>query len=611
MLLYKLFPDILTLKQLGCMTSFLPSFSLQNILSGLGLLAALAVSETAGAQIVTSVSNNLVATGDNITLTGNGLANVSQVLLDGQPLVVSNKNNAALTVTIPKGASSGYLRLITSSSSMVLATVRIRVKRASSSANAASNTVITMPSISAYSTPVVTDLDLDGRVDLLLGDEDGNLWNFEQSTNGSFPSTGTKLTSSGKKAYGMPVANFAKPAVTDLDGDGKLDLLVGTGTDQGVMRFEQLGGTNSSTSFGPGELLTNGSTAIVSSADYPKPAITDLDGDGLLDLLLGDDSGRIARYEQQGPTGTAATAFASLGFLTNNFASTIDVGYTSKPIVLDWDGNGLLDMLVGNYNGTVVRYEQAQANGVTFVSKGDMTTNGSAAINAGAYSAPAVTDLDNNGQMDLLVGNYSGSISRFEQGVAAPVTPLPVVLVAFTGQVVAGGNQLVWATAQEVNSARFVVEVSVNGEVFAAVAALDAAGNSSSLTTYVYLDATAAALAAGRRYYRLRQDDLDGKVSYSPVVSVRRAAGAEDVSKFSAYPNPFVDKLLVALPGQAEPQATALTLSTLAGRPVYATRLELAAAPQALPGLPELPAGIYLLRLTTAEGTSTQKLTRE
>ena len=110
----------------------------------------------------------------------------------------------------------------------------------------------------------------------------------------------------------------------------------------------------------------------------------------------------------------------------------------------------------------------------------------------------------------------------------------------------------------------------------------------------------------------MRQEDLDGAVSYSPVVALNRAAaGASAISKPEAYPNPFADRLTVALPGQAEAQATTVTLLTLAGRPVYMAKLDLSAAPQALSNLPALAAGTYILRLATATGSSSQKVVRQ
>ena len=151
----------------------------------------------------------------------------------------------------------------------------------------------------------------------------------------------------------------------------------------------------------------------------------------------------------------------------------------------------------------------------------------------------------------------------------------------------AAGNRLAWSTAQEVKSASFVVEASADGKEFAAVAELAAAGNSTSARSYEYLDASAAAQAAARRYYRLRQVDLDGTVAYSPVVALSRSVAT--AAALEAYPNPFADKLTVALPGRFEAQAASVQLFTLAGRPVYGTTLALSAAPQALPELPECP----------------------
>nr|NQU91119.1 VCBS repeat-containing protein [Bacteroidota bacterium] len=70
------------------------------------------------------------------------------------------------------------------------------------------------------------------------------------------------------------------------------------------------------------------------------PAINDIDGDGLLDLLVGQKIGGIHHYEQ---IGTNSTSFT---LITSTFNS-IDVGYRLSPTLVDIDGDGLLDLLVG------------------------------------------------------------------------------------------------------------------------------------------------------------------------------------------------------------------------------------------------------------------------
>lgn len=101
---------------------------------------------------------------------------------------------------------------------------------------------------------------------------------------------------------------------------------------------------------------------------------------------------------------------------------------------------------------------------------------------------------------------------RYEQ---TQLAALPVTLTAFTGQAMARANVLRWATASEKNSARFVIERATGAEF--------AAGSSSSALSYGFADATG--LAVGTVYYRLRQEDLDGTVTYSLVVAIVRAAG--------------------------------------------------------------------------------------
>jgi hypothetical protein len=111
---------------------------------------------------------------------------------------------------------------------------------------------------------------------------------------------------------------------------------------------------------------------------------------------------------------------------------------------------------------------------------------------------------------------------------------LPVELLAFEAAYLPGqGTHLSWTTASEKNSAAFVVESqeAASAGTWQDVARVAAAGTSPTTRTYSALDSQPL---AGTRYYRLRQLDLDGTVTYSPVRAVQGAAQAT----LAAYPNP-------------------------------------------------------------------------
>ena len=250
---------------------------------------------------------------------------------------------------------------------------------------------------------------------------------------------------------------------------------------------------------------------------------------------------------------------------------------------------------------------------MTFVDKGTVAyTSTNTAIKVGTngtdnnYAAPAIGDLDGNGIEDLVMGSNDGAIMRFEQAIVTP-RPLPVVLTAFGGEATAAGVQLAWATAQEKNSAFFAVERSLDGKTFGTLTEVAAAGNTTTARHYGYLDATAT---AGTRYYRLRQVDQDGTTAYSGIVAVSVPATASAPVRAEAFPNPFADALYLSLPAGSEAQLARVVLTTAAGQPVYSGQLQLQATPQALPALPTLAPGIYVLRLATAGGTTTLRVVR-
>jgi len=158
--------------------------------------------------------------------------------------------------------------------------------------------------------------------------------------------------------------------------------------------------------------------------------------------------------------------------------------------------------------------------------------------------------------------------------------PLPVSLVRFTAQrQPSGAVALAWTTASELNSLRFEVERSLDGQHFATVGELAAAGSSATARSYAFTDGAAA---AGRLYYRLRQLDRDGTAHYSAVATV---AGG---SAFSAYPNPWVGPALQLQLGATPTGPITCTLHNAAGQLVLRTQLPAATtvlqAPSLAPG---------------------------
>jgi hypothetical protein len=113
----------------------------------------------------------------------------------------------------------------------------------------------------------------------------------------------------------------------------------------------------------------------------------------------------------------------------------------------------------------------------------------------------------------------SGGLSNF----IPRNTTLPVALTDFKASKQHNAVLLQWQTASEQNSASFIIERSADGKDFDAIGNVRAAGNSTTNKSYRYEDASPL---KGNNYYRLKQVDADGKISYSDVRSINFATEA-------------------------------------------------------------------------------------
>ncbi|TGE15320.1 T9SS type A sorting domain-containing protein [Hymenobacter elongatus] len=195
-------------------------------------------------------------------------------------------------------------------------------------------------------------------------------------------------------------------------------------------------------------------------------------------------------------------------------------------------------------------------------------------------------------------GAKRGGVKRFSPfGVASRGGGvLPVELTAFAARRAAATVVCAWATASETNSAYFLVERSTNARDFAEIGRLASAGTSSQRHSYSFTDAQPP---AGHTYYRLRQVDADGTTAFSPVVAV---SGGSQQAEFSVTPNPGAGPYELWTNFRETTQLRGVVLNALGQQVVQFNKPIAAGAARTRFTLDSQPAGVYMVRLLTANG---------
>jgi hypothetical protein len=173
----------------------------------------------------------------------------------------------------------------------------------------------------------------------------------------------------------------------------------------------------------------------------------------------------------------------------------------------------------------------------------------------------------------LFIDNWTSNTTPFtidftlSGGASLDCTPiaLPLEINRFEGEILDNSNVINWTTASEHNNAFFTLERSRNGMDFETLAIIEGAGNSTSEKNYERVDYDPYPSIT---YYRLKQNDFDGKFAYSQTIALSRSITTAEVSDL--FPNPANNSVNFDL-SAPEPGNVSVEIYDNAGRLIQST----------------------------------------
>lgn len=287
------------------------------------------------------------------------------------------------------------------------------------------------------------DYENDGDLDIIVGIQDGEDYGWDNA----FDTTGKwtngplhgfvylienikgvyalkgKIMAGDKPidVYGAPSPNF-----DDFDNDGDLDIICGEFLDKFTW-FENIG-TREKPKYAKGVFLKNETGTLTMDLEMILPVSLDWDKDGDIDLIVGDEDGRVAFVENTGLTEEHMPIFKSPKYFQQK-AEHVKFGALVTPFSVDWDDDGDEDLICGNSAGHIAFIEnldggdtpkwaapkllEADAKVIRIQANENGSIQGPCEAKWG-YTTLSVADWNNDGLKDIIANSIWGKIVWYE-----------------------------------------------------------------------------------------------------------------------------------------------------------------------------------------------------
>ncbi len=331
--------------------------------------------------------------GSKITLLGKGFNTIPTnniVFIGATKALVSLATDTSLSIIAPTGATYGLITVLNKITNLAAYSSQffnpIFSPNKSSITSADIATKVDFKTDTIPSSIAIGDIDGDGKPDIVIVNNKTNSISVLRNT-------GSAGNVSFAKKVDFVVGSIPESvAISDLDGDGKLDLAVTNSNERTVSILRNIGKSDS-INFATKLDFTTGS--------YPSSiAIADLDGDGRPDLAITNIGSNDVSILRNTSRGEIISFDVNFGCLTGKKPTSVAIG--------DLDGDGKLDLAVANaeFSGSVsVLRNKSSIGTFNFDVKVDFVAG------SGSQSI-VIGDLDGDNKPDLAIANnYSNNVS--------------------------------------------------------------------------------------------------------------------------------------------------------------------------------------------------------